>query len=319
MAKLIVEENSQFKKLEAIDADDILRAYRLLKKTLIEETDKLKKEPIETIAKEFMNLIDYVSTQEAKAAMLGEAVNVFAATQGRAKRGIANVVGFFIEVDLFGSKSQSPMSMPVPENYPGPDLLLFNAMGKTGVEVKAQASESHFPLRIGTISVNYLSDLVDKRKMQESYVALIKIIYKIRNFIRAEYSLKRGFILFKTIFYYTGLDIEELERALLPAYIFQFEVGDKNKYIDYKVTYSNAKSVKDEKSNVVLSQSAKIEISIKRNLFNPMNLEDLKKLYRIRINILERYRDKQINEATQFVSEVIKGKNRDYEEWNAFE
>lgn len=319
MAKLIVEENSQFKKLEAIDADDILSAYRLLKKTLIEETDKLKKEPIETIAKEFMNLIDYVSTQEAKAAMLGEAVNVFAATQGRAKRGIANVVGFFIEVDLFGSKSQSPMSMPVPENYPGPDLLLFNAMGKTGVEVKAQASESHFPLHVGTISVNYLSDLVDKRKMQESYGALIKIIYKIRNFIRAEYSLKRGFILFKTIFYYTGLDIEELERALLPAYIFQFEVGDKNKYIDYKVTYSNAKSVKDEKSNVVLSQSAKIEISIKRNLFNPMNLEDLKKLYRIRINILERYRDKQINEATQFVSEVIKGKNRDYEEWNAFE
>ena len=58
MAKLIVEENSQFKKLEAIDADDILRAYGLLKKTLIEETDKLKKEPIETIAKEFMNLID---------------------------------------------------------------------------------------------------------------------------------------------------------------------------------------------------------------------------------------------------------------------
>ena len=319
MAKLIVEENSQFKKLNAIDADDILSAYGLLKKTLIEETDKLKKEPIETIAKEFMNLIDYVSTQEAKAAMLGEAVNVFAATQGRAKRGIANVVGFFIEVDLFGSKSQSPMSMPVPENYPGPDLLLFNAMGKTGVEVKAQASESHFPLHVGTISVNYLSDLVDKRKMQESYGALIKIIYKIRNFIRAEYSLKRGFILFKTIFYYTGLDIEELERALLPAYIFQFEVGDKNKYIDYKVTYSNAKSVKDEKSNVVLSQSAKIEISIKRNLFNPMNLEDLKKLYRIRINILERYRDKQINEATQFVSEVIKGKNRDYEEWNAFE
>ena len=318
MAKLIVEENSQFKKLDAIDADDILSAYGLLKKTLIEETDKLKKEPIETIAKEFMNLIDYVSTQEAKAAMLGEAVNVFAATQGRAKRGISNVVGFFTEVDLFGSKSQSPMSMPVPENYPGPDLLLFNAMGKlsipliTGVEVKAQASESRFPLRIGTISVNYLSDLVDKRKMQESYVALIKIIYKIRNFIRAEYSLKRGFILFKTIFYYTGLDIEELERAL-------FEEGDKNKYIDYKVTYSNAKSVKDEKSNVVLSQSAKIEISFKRNLFNPMNLEDLKKLYRIRINILERYRDKQINEATQFVSEVIKGKNRDYEEWNAFE
>jgi hypothetical protein len=312
MAKLIVEENSQFKKLDAIDADDILSAYGLLKKTLIEETDKLKKEPIETIAKEFMNLIDYVSTQEAKAAMLGEAVNVFAATQGRAKRGIANVVGFFTEVDLFGSKSQSPMSMPVPENYPGPDLLLFNAMGKTGVEVKAQASESHFPLHVGTISVNYLSDLVDKRKMQESYVALIKIIYKIRNFIRAEYSLKRGFILFKTIFYYTGLDIEELERAL-------FEDGDKNKYIDYKVTYSNAKSVKDEKSNVVLSQSAKIEVSFKRNLFNPMNLEDLKKLYRIRINILERYRDKQINEATQFVSEVIKGKNRDYEEWNAFE
>ena len=280
--------------------------------------DKSRAKIVST-AEEIAKYYGELTKRAAMAPMVGLALeslfdSVSKKTSSRTR--VLREVGFFTKLDLF------ELNLPPPEmiKYPGPrtNIEFIGQFGKSGIQVKSEADYNTFTLRLGQIKINNLNELMDERQQDLVWIAIEKTAEKVKNYVSAIFRIKgnyrgRGFYVFKRLFYYTGLDLHAFTNLMLDL---------EDKYVKTSVKYHTPKE-EVEKSiydNTVLSQEVTIYVNFNIKLFSSHIMqEELLKLYKEKIDILQRYNYHQANFAAgELVPEVMKA-NKMYGEWNVFE
>lgn len=223
---------------------------------------------------------------------------------------------FFTKLDLF--KLGLPDPQIIKYNGSKVNLEVITLFGTPTINVKSESDYWGFSLRLGKMAIHNINELIDKGAEESYKKAISKTAFEMKNYVSAIYHIRgnylgRGFYVFRKLHYYTGLDLDALIESVINSI-------QNEKYINTRIKYfASEASASNSEDNIIASQSVTIYVSFNTNLLSSdIVQEGLIKLYKTKIDIMQRYNYVQPNYAAGELVPEIMIINKEGSTWNTF-
>lgn len=297
MAKLKASGIDLNKKLSA---SDIAKLVEGVDSTVETESSSQAYETASEIADYFSAIIASAAVPAAIKQAIEKSINVYATNITMGDMKSRTMLAFFTNYNLYSERAEGRRIFRTPK-YPSRDLTLYGRKGVEGVELEAFSDDPIFPLRLGKIKVSTLKGTIDQKELQRNEEELYKIIQRMRYMIQAIYRMKPHFLVFKYLYYYAGLNINEIINSIMGN-------GDPSRFITKRIVPSRGKKVAGE-GDIVLKETVTVELSFNTNALLAINSEDLKRLYTRRTDALAIRIGRKLPTVEKLLPEIYRAGN----------